>query len=66
MDEPNMHTYPHMRMHTHMHTHTTFTFRMFSYGEYKAEDQEDMLTALDAKLAEVYSKSIGPSEANLK
>ena len=38
---------------------------MFSYGEFKAEDQELMLAALDKKVAEVYSKCIGLNEANI-
>ena len=39
--------------------------KMFSYGEYRAEDQENMLASLDSKVAEVYTKTIGPNEANL-
>ena len=39
--------------------------RLYSYGEYKAEDQEQMLAQLDKKVAEVYTKTIGPNEANI-
>jgi len=39
--------------------------KMFSYGEYRAEDQEQMLTALDKKVADVYSRCIGANEANI-
>lgn len=39
--------------------------RLYSYGEYKAEDQEQMLAALDKKVADVYSKCIGANEANI-
>ena len=39
--------------------------RLYSYGEYKAEDQEQMLAQLDKKVADVYTKTIGPNEANI-
>ena len=39
--------------------------RLYSYGEYKAEDQEQMLAALDKKVADVYGKCIGANEANI-
>lgn len=38
---------------------------MYSYGEYKAEDQEQMLEALDRKVAEVYTRCIKANEANI-
>ncbi len=40
--------------------------RLYSFGEFKAEDQEVMLHALDKKVAEVYTKSIGGNEASVK
>lgn len=46
-----------MRAHTH--------HRMYSYGEYKAEDQDRMLTELDGKVATVYASCIGANEANI-
>lgn len=39
--------------------------RMYSYGEYKAEDQEEMLENLDKKVSEVYASCIGTNEANI-
>ena len=39
--------------------------RMFLHGEYKAEDQEQMLADLDKMVADVYNKCIGPNEANM-
>ena len=39
--------------------------RLYSYGEYKAEDQEQMLVQLDKKVADVYTKVSGPNEANI-
>lgn len=44
----------------------TTTSRMFHYGEYKAEDQEMMLDALNKKVTEVYHKCIGGNEASIK
>jgi len=41
------------------------SLRMFSFGEYRAEDQEQMLTALDKKVADVYIRCIGTNEANI-
>ncbi|XP_021343991.1 cilia- and flagella-associated protein 100-like isoform X1 [Mizuhopecten yessoensis] len=38
---------------------------MFSYGEFKAEDQEKMLQALNKKVEEVYRSCIGDNEANI-
>lgn len=38
---------------------------MFSYGEFKAEDQENMLAVLDKKVEEVYRNCIGDNEANI-
>lgn len=43
----------------------TRTSRLYSYGEYRAEDQEQMLKSLDKKVSEVYVSCIGPNEANL-
>ena len=40
--------------------------RLYSFGEYKAEDQEEMLHSLDKKVAEVYNKCIGGNEATVK
>ena len=40
-------------------------FRLYSYGEYKAEDQEQMLAQLDKKVSDVYTKTIGPNDANI-
>ncbi|XP_019855759.1 PREDICTED: cilia- and flagella-associated protein 100-like [Amphimedon queenslandica] len=37
--------------------------KLFSFGEYKAEDQEAMLSTLDKKVADVYNKCIGGNEA---
>ena len=42
-----------------------YVIRLYSYGEYKAEDQEQMLVQLDKKVADVYTKAIGPNEANI-
>lgn len=39
--------------------------RLYSYGEYKAEDQEQMLEQLDKKVTEVYTKCIGANDANI-
>lgn len=39
--------------------------KMFSYGEFKAEDQEQMLKALNKKVEEVYRHTIGDNEANI-
>jgi len=39
--------------------------RMFSYGEFKAEDQEKMLAQLNKKVEEVYGNCIGVNEANI-
>ncbi|XP_046840054.1 cilia- and flagella-associated protein 100-like isoform X2 [Xenia sp. Carnegie-2017] len=39
--------------------------KMFSYGEFKAEDQEKMLKALNKKVEEVYRNTIGDNEANI-
>lgn len=39
---------------------------MFSYGEFKAEDQEKMLEALNHKVEAVYSGCIGGNEANIR
>ena len=40
--------------------------RLFSFGEFKAEDQEEMLQQLDKKVAEVYTKLIGSSESTVR
>ena len=42
-----------------------FACRMYFYGEYKAEDQEEMLEKLDKKVSEVYTRCIGPNDANI-
>ncbi|XP_065910899.1 cilia- and flagella-associated protein 100-like [Dysidea avara] len=39
--------------------------KMFYYGEFKAEDQEMMLDALNKKVTEVYHKCIGGNEASI-
>lgn len=39
---------------------------MFSYGEFKAEDQEKMLGALNHKVETVYRVCIGDNEANIR
>ena len=39
--------------------------KLLSYGEYKADDQEQMLAEIDKKVATVYTKCIGPNEANI-
>ena len=41
-------------------------FRMFSYGEFKAEDQEKMLASLNRKVEQVYRSCIGDNEANIR
>lgn len=49
-----------------LHAGGLFYFRMFSYGEFKAEDQEKMLSALNKKVEEVYRSCIGDNEANIR
>lgn len=39
---------------------------MFNYGEFKSEDQENMLKDLKAKVEEVYRSTIGDNEANIE
>ncbi|XP_062522550.1 cilia- and flagella-associated protein 100-like isoform X2 [Corticium candelabrum] len=39
--------------------------KMFNFGEFKAEDQEQMLDALNKKVGEVYRNCIGENEANI-
>ncbi|XP_041347544.1 cilia- and flagella-associated protein 100-like [Gigantopelta aegis] len=39
--------------------------KMFNYGEFKAEDQDKMLNALNKKVEEVYRSCIGDNEANI-
>uniref|UniRef100_H2ZEG4 DUF4200 domain-containing protein n=1 Tax=Ciona savignyi TaxID=51511 RepID=H2ZEG4_CIOSA len=39
--------------------------KMFSYGEFKAEDQEKTLKQLNKKVEEVYRACIGDNEANI-
>ena len=39
--------------------------KLLSYGEYKADDQEKMLVEIDKKVLSVYTKCIGPNEANI-
>ncbi len=38
---------------------------MYFYGEYNAEDQEERLEKLGKKVADVYTKCIGPNDANI-
>lgn len=38
---------------------------MFSFGEFKQEDQDKMLVALNRKVADVYGACIGQNEANI-
>ncbi|CAD5122010.1 DgyrCDS10462 [Dimorphilus gyrociliatus] len=40
--------------------------KMFNYGEFKSEDQENMLKDLKAKVEEVYRSTIGDNEANIE
>ena len=40
--------------------------RMFSSGEFKADDQEKMLSVLNKKVEEVYRSCIGDNEANIR
>lgn len=47
-------------------TDTPYVFRMFSYGEFKQEDQEKMLEQLNKKVEEVYRSCIGDNEANIR
>ena len=39
---------------------------MFSFGEFKSEDQEKMLAALNKKVEDVYRSCIGDNEANIR
>ena len=39
--------------------------KLLSYGEYRADAQQQMLTEIDKKVAGVYTKCIGPNEANI-
>ncbi|XP_002742365.1 cilia- and flagella-associated protein 100-like [Saccoglossus kowalevskii] len=39
--------------------------KMFSFGEFKSEDQDIMLTQLNKKVDEVYRNCIGDNEANI-
>ncbi|XP_063797263.1 cilia- and flagella-associated protein 100 [Pseudophryne corroboree] len=39
--------------------------RVFSFGDYKSEDQEKMLVSLSTKVEEVYQACIGENRANL-
>lgn len=40
-------------------------YRMYFYGEYNAEDQEERLKKLGKKISDVYTKCIGPNDANI-
>lgn len=40
--------------------------RLFSFGEFKAEDQEAMLLALNKKVADVFSRCIGVTDATAR
>ena len=51
----------------HLELSFLFSFcRMFSYGEFKQEDQEKMLEQLNKKVEEVYRSCIGDNEANIR
>ncbi|XP_068107673.1 cilia- and flagella-associated protein 100 [Hyperolius riggenbachi] len=39
--------------------------RVFAFGQYKSEDQDNMLTSLSSKVEEVYRACIGENRANL-
>lgn len=39
--------------------------KLHFYGEYKAEDQDELLENLDRKVSEVYTKCIGANDANI-
>uniref|UniRef100_A0A8C5Q1S6 Cilia and flagella associated protein 100 n=1 Tax=Leptobrachium leishanense TaxID=445787 RepID=A0A8C5Q1S6_9ANUR len=39
--------------------------RVFSFGQYKSEDQENMLSSLSRKVEEIYQACIGENRANL-
>ena len=39
--------------------------KLLSHGEYRADEQEQMLVEIDKKIASVYTKCIGPNEANI-
>lgn len=39
--------------------------RLFSYGEFKAEDQQKMLDSLNSRVEEVYRSCIGDNEASI-
>lgn len=39
---------------------------MFSFGEFKAEDQEKMLQELNRKVEDVYKSCIGDNEAQIR
>lgn len=42
-------------------------YRMFNYGEFKADDdQEQRLAELNKKVEEVYRSCIGDNEANIR
>lgn len=43
-----------------------FLCRLFSYGEFKAEDQQKMLDSLNSRVEEVYRSCIGDNEANIR
>ncbi len=54
--------------HMHYTPHALFKqrkSRMYSYGEYKAEDQDQMVANLDKRVSEVYASCIGANEANI-
>lgn len=45
----------------------TFISRMFNYGEFKADDdQEQHLNELNRKVEDVYRNCIGDNEANIR
>ena len=56
---------PQYRAHTRTHSRPHTRTRLYSYGEYKAEDQDKMVADLDKKVMEVYASCIGANEANI-
>lgn len=52
--------------HTASNSISVMVFRMFSFGEFKQEDQDKMLDALNKKVADVYAACIGQNEANIR
>ena len=40
--------------------------RLFSHGEFQADEQEAMLQSLNSKVGEVYRRCIGDNEAGVR